>query len=86
MSKITLTGIANVIKEELKPVNEKLAENSKILSNHTAILNTHTTSLQMLLSKKKVKDDNKTTETFRFDRLEKWAKLVGQKIGVKLEL
>ena len=86
MPEITLVGIANVIKEELKPVNEKLAENSKILSNHTAILNTHTTCLQMLLSKKKVKDDNKTIETFRFDRLEKWAKQAGGKIGLKLEL
>jgi uncharacterized FlgJ-related protein len=83
MSEITLEGIAKTVeallKQELDPIKETLAK-------HTELLNSHTASLEKLLTKKKSKDDENTVAVSRFDRLEKWAQLAGEKIGVKLEL
>lgn len=58
----------------------------KDLKEQCAILDTHTKALDQLLTRKKTKDDENTVSAARFDRLEHWAKQVGEKIGVKLEL
>lgn len=86
MSNITLQNIADLFKEELRPVNTRLSSIELTLANHTKTLDSHTKALDILLTKKKIKDDENTVSSDRFSRLEKWAQLVGQKIGVKLEL
>ncbi len=86
MPNITLEGIAGVIREELKPINETLAEQGATLTEHTKILNTHSSALTQLLIKKKNKDEEKLVSAERFDRLEHWARQVGLKLGIKLEL
>ncbi len=86
MSNITLEGIAGVIREELKPIKETLSEQGAILAEHTKTLNTHSTALTQLLTKKKNKDEEKLVSAERFDRLENWARQVGLKLGIKLEL
>ena len=50
------------------------------------ILGTHTAALDTLLTRRKGKEDEKPVSADRFDRLEHWAQLVGQKLGIKLEL
>ena len=79
MSNVTLEGIAKLLEVELKPIKATLAE-------HTKILNTHSAALDTLLSKKKIKEDEKIVSADRFDRLEHWAQLVGKRLGIKLEL
>ena len=86
MSNITLDGIAAVIREELKPIKKTLAEQGVILAEHSKILNTHTTALDMLLTKKKTKDEENIVSAERFKRFENWAQQVGLKLGIKLEL
>ncbi len=49
-------------------------------------LDSHTTMLDHLLTAKKNKAEEKTISAARFDRLEKWAEQVGQKLDIKLEL
>jgi thymidylate synthase ThyX len=80
---ITLEGIANVIREELKPVNERLTAVEETLGEHTKLLRSHTDSLEKLLTKKKVKDDESTIRLARFERA---LKQVGEHLGLKLEL
>jgi hypothetical protein len=79
MSNVTLEGIANLLAVELKPIKATLAE-------HTKILNTHTAALDGLAKDVKILLDDKTVSAARFDRLEHWAQLVGQKLDIKLEL
>ena len=83
MSDVTLEGIAKLLKEEfeyhLSPINTRL----------TAIettLEVHTKALDQLLKEKKARDEEKTIAANRFDRLEHWAVLAGEKLGIKLEL
>jgi hypothetical protein len=83
MSNLTLEGIAAVIKVELEPVKESLAENTKTLAEHTKTLSAHTQALDQLLTEKKNRDDNKTVHDDRLDYLEKWAKEVSQKFGIE---
>ena len=49
-------------------------------------VNSHTASLDKLLTAKKNKADEKTVSADRFDRLEHWAQLVSQKVGIELKL
>ena len=86
MANITLKGIAQVIKTELEPVNTKLEAIEETLAQHTKTLDTHTKALDTLLKSRKNKLDENAVAAERFTRLELWAKRVGQKIGVKLEL
>jgi hypothetical protein len=46
----------------------------------------HTTTLDGLAKDVKKLLDEKTVSVARFDRLEHWAQLVGEKVGLKLEL
>ena len=48
MSEITLEGISEVIREELKPIKRTLAEHTTTLADHGRILNSHTTALDGL--------------------------------------
>jgi metal-responsive CopG/Arc/MetJ family transcriptional regulator len=86
MPNITLEGIAEVMREELKPINGRLGKVESRLGTIETIQNNHTTTLQQLLAKKKNKEEDKLIATERFDRLENWARQVGIKLGIKLEL
>lgn len=83
MSNVTLEGISKVIKVELEPIKEILAEHTKTLTEHTKTLSAHTAALDQLLTEKKNKDDNKIVGDSRLDYLEKWAKQVSQKFGIE---
>ena len=86
MANITLEGIANIIREELKPVNERLDKVESMLGTIETIQNQHTAALTQLLTEKKNKEEEKLVSAERFDRLEHWAQQVGLKLGIKLEL
>jgi hypothetical protein len=45
MVEITLENIIELLREELKPVNDRLSSVENILTEHTKILNTHTAAL-----------------------------------------
>lgn len=83
MSSITLEGIAKLLakllKVELDPIKTRLSTIEKILEIHTS-------ALEKLLTEKKVREDERIISADRFDRLEHWAVLVGNKLGIKLEL
>ena len=66
--------------------SEELAEIKTDLAGMKTTLASHTTSLDKLLTAKKNKADEKTVSSERFDRLEHWAQLVGQKLDIKLKL
>ena len=66
--------------------SEELAEIKTDLAGMKTTLASHTTSLDQLLTAKKNKADEKTVSADRFDRLEHWAQLVGQKLGIELKL
>ena len=86
MANITLEGIANIIREELKPVNERLDKVESMLGTIETIQNQHTAALTQLLTEKKNKEEEKLVSAERVDRLEHWAQQVGLKLGIKLEL
>jgi hypothetical protein len=79
MSNITLGAIAELLKTELKPINETLAQHTELLNKHTTMLDGLATDVKTLL-------DEKTITVHRFERLEHWAQQVGQELGIKLEL
>ncbi len=79
MSEVTLEGIATLIHEELKPVNTRLENIEKTLNQHTDALSGLATDVKTLLGEK-------DGSVERFERLERWAEQVGQKLGIKLEL
>ena len=78
MPNITLEGISNLLKEELKPINEKLAEHSTILNQHTNQLHAIAKDVKNLL-------DEKTVTVARFDRVEKAVKDLAIKAGLRLD-
>ena len=78
MSNVTLEGIAALLKEELEPIRETLAEHSQILSQHTAALVEIAADVKTLL-------DHKTLTDHRLERIEHWAQEVGPKVGVRIE-
>jgi septal ring factor EnvC (AmiA/AmiB activator) len=86
MPNITLENIAELLRDELKPINTRLTTIEETLAQHTKTLDIHTKALDTLLSKKKTKEEEKIISADRFDRLEQWASLVGKKLGIKLEL
>lgn len=86
MPEIALEAIAAVIREELKPINESLAEQTQTLAQQSEILNRHTTALDGLAKDVKTLLDEKAITMHRFERLEHWAQQVGQHLGIKLEL
>ena len=74
------TGMTHLAtREELAEIKTDLAEMKTTLASHT-------TSLDKLLTAKKNKADENTVSSERFDRLEHWAQLVGQKLDIKLKL
>jgi hypothetical protein len=83
MSEITLENIAKtmeaVLKQEIEPINTRLDNIEKTQALHSA-------SLEQLITEKKGREDNDKVSTHRFDRLEKWAKEVGNKVDIKIEL
>jgi hypothetical protein len=82
MANVTLEGIAGLLKVELEPIKDTLAEHTKTLTEHTKILSLHTQALDKLLTEKKNKDEEKTVRDSRLDNLEIWAKQVSQKLGI----
>lgn len=82
MSNVTLEGIANLLKSELKLELDPIKE---ILAEHTKTLALHTTALETLLTEKKNRDDAKIVKDDRLDYLEKWAKQVSQKFGIEFK-
>ena len=86
MSNVTMEGIAALLKEELEPINTRLAAIEETLSEHTETLSQHTAALDLLLRERKNKSDNETVSAHRFERLEQWAQQVGLKLGIKLPL
>jgi hypothetical protein len=66
--------------------SQELAEITTDLAEMKTTLASHTTSLDKLLTAKKTKADERVVSANRFDRLEHWAQLVGQKLDIKLEL
>ena len=75
MPEITLKAIEELVER----VFDKKLEPIK------TTLESHTTSLEQLVMKKNLKDQEKTVAVYRFDRLEKWAKRVGEKLGISPE-
>jgi hypothetical protein len=79
MSNVTLEGIASLLKEELKPINARLESIEATQAKHTTNLANLATDVKKVL-------DEKTVSAKRFDRLEQWAQLVCEKLGIRLEL
>ena len=74
------TGMAHLATQEsVDDLTKTVAKIEKTVSSHT-------TSLDKLLTAKKNKADENTVSADRFDRLEHWAQLVGQKLDIKLKL
>ncbi len=86
MSNVTLEGIAEVIRIELEPIRTDIKAVQLELSDVHKIVNNQTTSLDTLLTEKKNRDDNKIVEVDRIGRLELWAKQVGNRLGITIEL
>jgi hypothetical protein len=95
MSELTLKAIEQMLDAKLQPIkagmahlatSQELAELKADLEGVKITQARHTTSLELLLTKKKIKDDETTIAASRVDRLEHWAQLVGQKLDIKLEL
>jgi hypothetical protein len=78
MSEITLEGISQVIREELKPVKETLAE-------HTRVLESHTTALDGLAKDVKTLLGDRAVTTHRIESVEKVVKELAIKAGLKLD-
>ena len=82
MTEITLEAIAKtvgkVIKQELEPIDRKLNTIEKTLESHTL-------ALDQLVLDKKTREEEKIVSIHRFERLEKWARRVGEQLGIKLE-
>ena len=76
MSNVTLEAIEDLFDRKM---DEKLEPLKHVLSQHTA-------ALDQLMKASLNKDDERLVTTHRLDRLEHWAKIVGQKSGVKLEI
>jgi hypothetical protein len=79
MSEVTLKAIEDLLDSKL---DEKFEEKLKPMYK---TLEAHTTMLEQIITEKKNKDDNTTVAVYRFDRLETWAKKVGEKIGISPE-
>ena len=95
MSELTLKAVEQLLDAKLQPIktgmahlatSEELAEIKTDLAGMKTTLASHTTSLDKLLTAKKNKADEITVSADRFDRLENWAQLVGQKLGIELKL
>ena len=65
--------------EDLKDIKTRLAKVETTQAKHTTQLDGIAKDVKTLL-------DEKAITTARFDRLEKWALQVGEKIGIKLEV
>jgi hypothetical protein len=74
------TGMAHLATQE------SLDELAKTVAKIEQTVSSHTTSLDKLLTAKKNKADKEIVSVDRFDRLENWAQLVGQKLGIELKL
>lgn len=79
MSNVTMENIAALLKSELEPINTRLAAVEETLSGHTTALSNIAGDVRSLL-------DQKAVTEHRLERLEHWAKIVGQKFGVKIKL
>ena len=86
MSELTLKAIEHLLDTKFQSTSEELAEIKTDLAGMKTTLASHTTSLDQLLTAKKNKADENTVSADRFDRLEHWAQLVGQKLDIKLKL
>lgn len=82
MAEITVEAISKavegVVKQELDPVKTSPSTIEKTLV-------THTTALDQLLKEKQTREDERAVSTHRFERLENWARKVGEQLGIKLE-
>ena len=83
MSEITIEAIAKtvgaIVKQELEPVNFKLATIEDTVSKHTTQLDGIAKDVKTLM-------DHKTVTDHLFERPEKWGVKVGEKVDMKLEL
>jgi hypothetical protein len=76
MSNVTLEAIEKLLDGKLSPINTKLEAIEEVLVHHTA-------ALEVLLTEKKKRDDNKAVADHRVEYLERWAKQVSQKLGIE---
>lgn len=76
MSDVTLKAIEGLLDGKLSPINTKLQAIEEVLAQHTA-------ALEVLLTEKKKRDDNKAVGDHRVEYLESWAKQVSQKLGIE---
>ena len=67
-------------------MQDSLNELIKTVAEVKKIVDVHTTALDTLLTASKNKADAGTVSSERFERIERWAGQVGQKLGIKLEL
>ena len=74
------TGISNFATQD------SLNELVKTVSEIKKTLEVHTTALDTLLKAHKIKKDENIISAERFTHIELWAKQVGEKLGIKLEL
>ena len=80
---ITLEAVAKVVEEviktELQPVKDDLADVKTIQRSHTD-------SLEKLLTKKKTKEDEVVIAASRLDRLEAFCKSAAKQLNIKFDL
>ncbi len=80
------TKILDEHTEILNYHTEILVEHSKTLKKHSDSLDKHSKILDGLVTNVKNLDDHKIVYSYRFERLENWAKDAGKNIGLKFEL
>jgi hypothetical protein len=93
MPEITIKAIEQLLDAKLEPiitkldaVEETLSDHTTVLHGHTSTLNNHTSILDALSKDVKTLLDDKTVTAHRIERIEHWAQMVGEKLGIKLEI
>ena len=79
MPDITLKAIEQLLDAKLEPINTRLGAIEETLSEHTSALDSLAKDVKTLL-------DEKTVTAHRVERIEHWARVVGEKLGIKLEI
>ena len=67
-------------------LQQSLNQTNDRIEKIESVLEVHTKALDRLLKDLDKRDQEKDVSIERFERLERWAKQVGEKMGVKLEL
>jgi len=93
MPEISLKAFDQLLDTKLEPINTKLAAieetvsgHTKTLAEHSAVMENHTTALVNIATDVKTLLSQQAVSNYRLERIEHWAREVGPKVGIKLEL